>query len=51
MKTSIASEQLNFFIIVIYDLGPTYGFFLPFSDCSFGNGRIDHLMNLLNGLK
>ena len=30
---------------MIHDL-----FLLPFSDCAFGNGRIDHLMDLLNNL-
>ena len=35
MGTSAASEPLNFFIIVIYDLRPTYSFLLLF-------GRIDH---------
>ena len=28
MGTSAGSEPLNFFIIVIYDLGPTYSFLL-----------------------
>ena len=48
----LASEPLNFFIIVIYDLLPTYNFLLPFSDYSFGNGRIGHLhvTDLLNDL-
>ena len=48
MRTSVASEQLNFFIIVICELWPLYSFLLQFSDCSFGNGLIDHLMDLLN---
>ena len=42
------SEPLNFFKIVIYDLWPTYRFLLSFSDCSFGNVRIDHLTDLLD---
>ena len=44
----MASEPLNFFIIVIYDLRPIFSFLLPFSDYSFGNGRIGHLTDLLN---
>ena len=28
----------------------TYSFLITFSDCSFGNGRIDHLTELLNDL-
>ena len=35
METSVASEPLNFFMIVICELLPTYSFLLPFSDCSF----------------
>ena len=50
MGTSLASEQFNFFILVIHDLLPTYSFLLPFSDCSFGNVLIDHLTDLLNDL-
>ena len=34
------SEPLNSFIIVIYDIRPTYSFPLLFHDCAFGNGRI-----------
>ena len=47
---SLANEPHNFFVIVIpvYDLWPTYSFLLPFSDCSFENGRIDHLWDLLD---
>ena len=30
METSAASELLNFFIILIYDLRPTYSFSPPF---------------------
>ena len=45
--TSAASEPLNSFIIDIYDLRPTY---LLFHDCNFGNGCIDHFMDLLNDL-
>ena len=44
---SVASELLNFFVVVLYDLWPNYSFLLPFSDCSFGNGRIDHLTDYL----
>ena len=44
------SEPLNSFIIVIYNLWPTYSFLLLFHDCAFGNGRIDHFMDLLNDL-
>ena len=47
MGTSVASELLNFFVIVICELCPTYSFPLPFSGCSFGNGRIDHLPDFL----
>ena len=47
-ELSVAREPLSFFIIVICDLWPTYTFLLPFSDCSFGNGHIDHLTDLLN---
>ena len=50
MGTSAASEPLNSFIIVIYDLWPTYSFLLFFHDCTFRNGRIDHFMDLLNDL-
>ena len=50
MGTSVASEPLNSFIIVIYDIRPTYSFLLSLSDCSFGNGRIDHFTDLLNDL-
>ena len=51
MGTSAASEPINFFIIVIYDLRPTYSFFSSFlHDCAFGNGRIDHFTDLLNDL-
>ena len=51
MVTSGASETLNSFIIVHvkYDIWPTYSF-LPFPDCSYGNGRIDHFTDLLNDL-
>ena len=48
MGTSAASEPLNFFIIVMCELRPTYSFLLLFSDCSFENGRIGHLTDLLN---
>ena len=44
----VASEPLNFYIVVICELLPTYSFLLPFADCSFGNGRIDHLTDLPN---
>ena len=30
MGTSVATEPLNVSIIVIYDLGPTFSFLLPF---------------------
>ena len=50
MGTNAASEPLYFIIIVIYDLWPTFSFLLPFPDCVIGNGRIDHLKNLLNNL-
>ena len=50
MGTSIVSELLYFFKIVICEVRPTYSFLLPFSDCSFGNGGIDHLTDLLNDL-
>ena len=50
METSPASELFNFFIIVIYDLCPTYIFLLPFSGCSFVNGFMYHLTDLLNDL-
>ena len=42
MGTSAASEPLNSFIIVIYDLWPTYFFLLLFHNYAFRNGRIDH---------
>ena len=48
MTMSETSEPLNFFIILICDLWPTDRFLLPFSDCSFENGSIDHLTYLLN---
>ena len=44
---SVVSEPLNFFIIVIYDLWPTYNFLL----LSFGNGRIDRLTDLLHDIR
>ena len=50
MGTSAASEPLNSFKIVIYDLRPTYSFLLFFHDCAFGNGRLDHFTDLLNAL-
>ena len=50
MGTSEASEPLIFFIVVIYELSPTYSFLLPFPDCSFGNGHIDHITDLLNDI-
>ena len=50
MGTSTASEPLDFFIIVIYDLCLTYSFILLFHDCTFGNGRFDHFTDLLNDL-
>ena len=39
---------IYFLFIVICALWPTYTFLLLSSDCSFGNGRIDHLTDLLN---
>ena len=42
------SYSLNFLIIVICELCPTYSFLLPFSVCSFGNGRTGHLTDLLD---
>ena len=50
MGTSAASEPLNFFIILIYDLRPTFSFLLLFHECAFGNGRIDHFKDLLHDL-
>ena len=50
MRTSAASEPLNFFIIVIYDLGPTYSFLFLFHDCTIGNGRIGHFTDFYNDL-
>ena len=50
MGISAASEPLNFFKIVIYDLWPTYSFLLLFHDCAFGNVRMDHFTDLLNDL-
>ena len=50
MVTSAASESLNFFIIVIYDLRPTYRFLLLFNDCAFGKSDIDIFTALLNVL-
>ena len=50
MGTSVASEPLNILIIVICELLPASIFLLSFSDCSFENGRIDHLTDLLNDL-
>ena len=50
MGMSAASEPRNSFIIVIYDLWPTYSFLLLFYDCAFGNGRIDHFTDLVNDL-
>ena len=50
METSAASEPPNFFIIVIYDLWPTYSVLLFLHDCSFGDGRFDHFTDLLNDL-
>ena len=47
---SAAIESLNFFIIVIYDLWPTYSFLHLFHDCPFGNGGADHFTDLLNDL-
>ena len=46
MGTSVASEPLNCFIIVLYDIWPTDGF-LPLPGCSYGNGRIDHFTDSL----
>ena len=50
MRTSAASEPLNFFIIVLYDLWPTYCFSVPFLMFSFANGRIDQFTDLINDL-
>ena len=44
---NVASEPQHFFIIEICELWAIYSFLLPFSDCSFGNGRIDHSKDLL----
>ena len=45
---SVASAPLNFFIIVVCDLWPTYNY--PPPPLSFGNGRIEHLTVLFNDL-
>ena len=50
MGTSTVSEPLDFFIIVIYDLWPTYSFLLLFHDCAFESGHIDHFTDLFNHL-
>ena len=50
MGTSTASKPLNSFIIVIYDLGPTYSFLLLFYYYVFRNGHINHFTDLLNDL-
>ena len=47
---SVASEPLNFLIIQICELLPSLSFLLPFSDCSFRNGHIDHSTDLLYDL-
>ena len=49
MGTSAANESLNFFLIVIHDLWPTYSFLFPFPYYSFGNGQL-HYTDLLNDL-
>ena len=48
MKELSGNEPLIFFLIIICELKPAYKFLLPFSDCSFGNGHIDYLKDLLN---
>ena len=50
MGASAASEPRNFFMIVVYDLWPTYSFLLLLHN-AFGNGRIDHIADLLNDLR
>ena len=44
---AIGALRVNFFIIVIYDIWPTYSLLLLFHDFAFGKSRIDHFANLL----
>ena len=52
MGTSAASEPLNFFIIVIYDLRPTYSFLLfmtvPFEMVAMTTSRIYLMIYLID---
>ena len=47
MEMSVASEPLNFFIILIYMI---QDLLMVFSFLPFGNGRIDHFTDLLHDL-
>ena len=52
MGTSAASEPLNFFIIVIYDMWPTHGFLLffmtaPYEMIALTTSRIYVMINLI----
>ena len=49
MGTSAASDPLNFFIVVIYDLYMIYDLLIVFSSPSIEKSRIDHSMDLLHG--